>query len=119
MIKVLYNEDGTITDFWAIEDIPATPFIEISEDDHKMILNKDSYKVINNKLTDVSDTEEYKIRKNEEDKIEKQRKIKEQMIEIEKQQARAIRELMISDNDYSRSKILAIETQMQELRDQL
>lgn len=119
MIKVLYKEDGTITDFWAIKEIPTTHYIEISEELHAQIINKDNYIVKNGEIFDISQTSEYINKVNDLEKTKRQTQIKEQISEIEYQQNRAIREVLLNNNEFSKSKLEEIERQIQELRTQL
>lgn len=119
MIKVLYKEDGTITDFWAINEIPSTPYIEISEELHLEISTKDNYIVQNGSIVDITKSQDYISKKEEETNQERKTEIKAQISNIELQQNRAIREILLNNNEYSKSKLQEIEMQIQELRLQL
>ncbi len=119
MIKVLYDETGSITDFWAVERIPDSAFIEISEDVHKQIVDKDNYIVQNGKLLDISYTEAYKSQKLLEAKIESDLIIKNKILELEQKQNRSLREIILSGDDLSKSKLCEIESEIISLREQL
>lgn len=62
MIKVLYDENsGEIKDFWAIDEIPTTPYIEIQETEHEVIaFYKHLYRV---------DLKTFKLRKATEEEL--------------------------------------------------
>lgn len=119
MIKVLYREDGTIADFWAVKEIPTASYIEISDEIHSQIINKDHYIVQNGAILDISNTPLYISKINEEENIKRQNEIKAQILNIETQQNRAIREVLLNNNEYSKSKLEEIERQIENLRTQI
>lgn len=70
-------------------------------------------------VVDISSTEEYLVKRQEAETIKRQTDIKNQILEIETLQARAIREILLNNTEYSRLKLQSIEEQIQTLRSQL
>ncbi len=119
MVKVLYDINGNIVDYWAVTDIPESPYIEITEQQHCEIINKGCYKVIDASLTDISSTEAYQkeqasIEKKQHDKI-----VKEQILYLEQSQNRAVREFILTGSEDIKQKLLEIESNIANLRSSL
>lgn len=119
MIKVLYDNSGKITEYWAIDEKPQVPYIEITEDIFNQIKDKDYFIIKDGSLTDLSQTDEYKSKKEQEQKEQQNNDVKKQILEIETKQNRAIRESLIYNDETSKAKIKEFETQIKTLRTQL
>ncbi|MDD3236864.1 MAG: hypothetical protein PHV37_02045 [Candidatus Gastranaerophilales bacterium] len=116
MIKVLYDENGKIKEFWDIPQNPATPFIEIDEETHKKIANKSNYKIIDKKLVDISNTEEYISRQNAIRKANQTAKTLNEIYQIEQKQARTIREIILNNNEDAIKRLKSYNEEIEKLR---
>ena len=119
MIKVLYNKEGQITDLWAINEIPSTPYIEITDEQHKQILKKDCYIVKDGELFNIENEERYILQKAEEEKAKHCALILKKIQDLEKHQARCIREIIISNSQEASLRLKDFEKQIEDLRKQL
>lgn len=116
MIKVLYDNSGAISEFWAINEVPNCNYIEINEDELKKMAGKDNYIVKNGELIDISLTDDYIAKKATEKKQLRLAEIKKQIIELETQQNRAIREFILSGETNAKTKLLELDSKINELR---
>lgn len=119
MIKVLYNNDGQITDLWAINETPTSKYIEITKEQHLEIVNNDCYIVKNGALFNIENEESYILKKTKEENEKKRNEILKKIQDIEKQQSRCIREIIISNNQEASSRLKDFEKQIEYLRKEL
>lgn len=119
MIKVLYDNDGFIKEFWAVNVIPDSQYIEISEETHKKIAGKDNFKIIDGKLADISNSQEYIDLQETKNKEQKIQALKEEINTVEKEQNRAIREMIIFPNETAKNRLHELNKKIEKLRSQL
>ncbi len=89
--------------------------LRIEETETAIYALEDFEKLEDNTVINVINDSNYLAKKQEEEN----NKIKSQIILIEAQQARALREILLNNNEYSRTKLEEIESQIQNLRSQL
>jgi len=123
MIKVNYNISGKIMGFYPDSikylSVPE-PFVEIDEDEYNEVFqNLSKYKVVEGKITDISDTEDYLYEKNIYEKAREVSAIKQEIINIELSQHRAIREHILNPTEDSAKRISDIEERISLLRTQM
>ena len=105
MIKVNYNaQSGQILGFYpdciAYEYIPE-PFIEITEGQRDEISNKDFIRIINEEITDISTTEEYRFLESQKQKELNKQILQNEIDAIDKKRIRAICEPSFKEDGVS------------------
>jgi len=95
------------------DEIDETFMVEIPDD------NK-PYKMVDGQVIDVSETESYKREIAELRKQNTIKTLKEQIVELESLQSRAIRELILNPaNEFAKTKLQNIETQIEVVRNDI
>lgn len=113
------NKDNICNYNLAIDLLKADGYLEV-DDSLIALFNGGKAKVQSHQIIDISETDEYKAKIAEKEKTIKKVELQSQIDELEKSQARPIRELRKDpENVYANNKMDSIDARIQDLRLQI
>lgn len=123
MIKVNYNINGKILGFYpdaVLYDSIPEPFIEIDEKTYDEIFSQvEKYKVVDGKLKDISEDDDYKFEQNLYNKNLEVQSYRLKIKEIEASQHRAIREYIVNPSQETVQRLIDIDSEINEFRSKI